>query len=119
MEDCKTQTWDAQCPPSWNENLPGYVAQSSEHLVSDNGESAKASRLLIALAEVIRTRRKSINMSQQALAEAASLDRSYLISVEHGKRNPSIITIARIAETLKLTLTEFFTLVSVEMDNAE
>jgi transcriptional regulator with XRE-family HTH domain len=44
--------------------------------------------------------RKAKNMSQEELAFAADLDRSYLSAIERGKRNLSLVNIHRIAEAL-------------------
>ena len=47
-------------------------------------------------------------MSQKDLSFASDLDRSYLASVENGKRNISIVNIEKIALALGVTLKEFF-----------
>jgi transcriptional regulator with XRE-family HTH domain len=47
-------------------------------------------------------------MSQKDLAYASDLDRSYIASVENGQRNISIVNIEKIANSLKISLKEFF-----------
>ena len=47
-------------------------------------------------------------MSQKDLAYAADLDRSYIASVESGKRNISIVNIEKISTALGITLKDFF-----------
>lgn len=47
-------------------------------------------------------------MSQKDLAYASDLDRSYIASVENGKRNISIVNIEKIAIALEVSLQEFF-----------
>jgi transcriptional regulator with XRE-family HTH domain len=47
-------------------------------------------------------------MSQKDLAYASDLDRSYIASVENGKRNISIINIEKISSALGVDLKEFF-----------
>ncbi len=47
-------------------------------------------------------------LSQEKLALAASLDRTYITTVENGKRNISIVNIEKIARTLNISLKEFF-----------
>ena len=47
-------------------------------------------------------------MSQKDLAYAADLDRSYIASVENGKRNVSIVNIEKIATALGVNLKNFF-----------
>lgn len=54
------------------------------------------------LGQVVNKRRKSMKMSQQDLAEAAGLDRTFISNIEQGSRNPSFRSIAHIAHGLKL-----------------
>lgn len=57
------------------------------------------------LGEVIALRRKRMGLSQEELSEASGVDRSFLSSVERGKRNPSFGTVASIASGLKMRYT--------------
>ena len=41
----------------------------------------------------IRELRKTLGISQEKLAEIAGIDRTYLASVENGKRNISIVNL--------------------------
>lgn len=52
--------------------------------------------------------RNSIGISQEELADLADLDRTYITSVECGKRNISIVNIEKLAKALKVSLAEFF-----------
>lgn len=56
----------------------------------------------------IRLLRKRLKLSQEALALRAGLDRTYVASLENGKRNVSIINIYRLATALECSLKEFF-----------
>ena len=47
-------------------------------------------------------------VSQEALAAAADLHRTYVSSVERGERNVSIVNIARLADALNVPIREFF-----------
>ena len=47
-------------------------------------------------------------ISQEALAAAADLHRTYVSSVERGQRNVSIVNIARLADALNVPIREFF-----------
>ena len=57
----------------------------------------------------IKQLRNNLGISQEELADIASLDRTYITSVERGKRNISIVNIDKIAKALKINLNEFFT----------
>lgn len=57
----------------------------------------------------VRELRNSIGISQEELADLAGLDRTYITSVECGKRNISIVNIEKLAKALKVSLAEFFT----------
>ena len=48
----------------------------------------------------VRELRKRQGLSQEALADKASLDRTYISSCERGKRNVSLLTLYRIAAAL-------------------
>ena len=56
----------------------------------------------------IRNLRQQMGISQMKLAELAQLDRTYITSVENGKRNISIINLEKIAAALNVSLKEFF-----------
>lgn len=55
---------------------------------------------LKALGAAIRARRKAVGMSQEALADAAGVDRSHMGKVERGERNVTILNVVRIAAAL-------------------
>lgn len=52
----------------------------------------------------IKELRKKYNISQEMLADLANLDRTYINSVENGKRNISIINIEKIANAFNIKL---------------
>lgn len=52
--------------------------------------------------------RKARDLSQEDVAFAAELDRSYLSAIERGKRNVSLINIHRIADALQVEVGELF-----------
>lgn len=62
--------------------------------------------------QLIGTRIKQLraekNMSQEELALISGLNQSYLSGVETGKRNVSILNIARIAQALNVSIYQFF-----------
>ncbi len=57
----------------------------------------------------IKELRQSQGLSQEALALKAGIDRTYMTSVENGKRNVSIQNIYKIVQSLNIPLNEFFT----------
>lgn len=56
----------------------------------------------------IKELRLAKGMSQEQLALRAELDRTYMTSVENGKRNISIQNIEKIINALETTFEEFF-----------
>jgi transcriptional regulator with XRE-family HTH domain len=52
--------------------------------------------------------RKQIGLSQEKFAFDCNLDRTYIASIEQGKRNVSIINIEKISKALNITISEFF-----------
>lgn len=54
--------------------------------------------------KAVRTTRE---MSQQAVADAAGINREYLSRVERGTENVSILTLVRIAEALNTPVRNF------------
>ncbi len=57
----------------------------------------------------VKELRNKLGVSQEELADMAGLDRTYITSVECGKRNISIVNIEKLTKALKVTLSEFFT----------
>lgn len=64
--------------------------------------------ILKKLGERIKQLRKEAGISQEKLAELAGLDRTYINSVENGKRNISIINMEKICIALEISLSDFF-----------
>lgn len=60
------------------------------------------------LGGAIRTARLRANISQEELGDRSGLDRTYIGGVERGERNPSLVSLYKIAEGLNLTLSELF-----------
>lgn len=57
----------------------------------------------------VKELRNNLGISQEELADIAKLDRTYITSVECGKRNISIVNVEKLANALEVTLSEFFT----------
>ena len=62
----------------------------------------------IVVGKRVKELRNKLGVSQEELADVAELDRTYITSVECGKRNISIVNIEKLANALKVTLKEFF-----------
>jgi transcriptional regulator with XRE-family HTH domain len=56
----------------------------------------------------IRQLRQEKHLSQEAFADLCELDRTYISSIEKGKRNVSIINLEKIANALNITLSTLF-----------
>lgn len=57
------------------------------------------------LANNLRTLRKVAGLSQEQLSLNAELDRSYVSQIERAVGNPSLLILARLAETLHCDVT--------------
>ncbi len=55
---------------------------------------------LISLGDAIRAARKERGLSQEALAELAGIDRSYMGGIERGEHNLAIMNLLKIADAL-------------------
>jgi len=66
----------------------------------------KLDELVASLGQAIRDRRLAKSLSQEALAEVADFDRTYVSLLERGERNPSFTNLCRIAEALGVTPSE-------------
>ena len=63
---------------------------------------------------VVRRLREAAEVSQEALAEAAGLHRTYISMLERGVRMPSILVARQVAEALDTTMGALLTLVDQE-----
>jgi len=61
-----------------------------------------------AFGQRVRTLRHKKGLSQEALALACDLDRSYIGGVERGERNVSLVNIHKIAAALGVSVRELF-----------
>jgi transcriptional regulator with XRE-family HTH domain len=63
---------------------------------------------LVRFGAVVRTRRKLLNLSQEALADHAGIDRSHMGKLERGERNVSFLNIVRIAKAVHCKPSDLF-----------
>jgi CheY-like chemotaxis protein len=64
--------------------------------------------MAIELGNAIKQQRNALGISQEELAERAGLHRTYVSEVERGARNPSIASIEKLAQALKVSFTSLF-----------
>jgi len=58
--------------------------------------------------ELLRTARKSRNLTQEELGDKAGLHFTYIGQIERGRRNPSLINIYRIQKALRIPISDIF-----------
>ena len=56
----------------------------------------------------VKFRREALGRTQEDLAAAAGIHRTYLSDVERGARNPSLVILEKIAGALELNLSALF-----------
>ena len=64
--------------------------------------------VLIAFGEAVRRYRKAKGLSQEAFADAAGIDRSYMGGVERGERNIALVNVEKIVSALDMQPSDFF-----------
>lgn len=60
----------------------------------------------IKFGQRVRELRISKGYSQEKLAELSDLDRTYIPGIESGKRNVSIVVVAKIAKAFQISISE-------------
>lgn len=63
-------------------------------------------RPLAAFGLNVRQRREALGLSQLKAGEKAELDPTYISGIERGIRNPSLLSIVRVAKALGVTVSE-------------
>lgn len=61
-----------------------------------------------ALGLSIKRRREAAGLSQEELAHRSSIHVTYLSGLENGKRNPSLLVLARLANALEVRIAALF-----------
>jgi len=76
--------------------------------MSNAGYSHSERMILKTLGKNIRAARNARGLSQEQLAFACALDRTYIGGVERGERNIAALNIVRIALALRVPVSDFF-----------
>jgi transcriptional regulator with XRE-family HTH domain len=66
----------------------------------------------VRFGQAVKKLRMELGLSQEVLAEKASLHRTYIADIERGKRNISLRNIEKIAGALSLKMADLMALVS-------
>ena len=69
---------------------------------TDNGKSERQ----VEFGDRVKALRMKRSLSQEGLAHAASINRTYIASLEVGRRNPSLDMMSRLAIALDVDLAE-------------
>ncbi|MXX93940.1 MAG: helix-turn-helix domain-containing protein [Chloroflexi bacterium] len=87
-------------------NDVAQAAQIARRLVGRIDTKPSLDQQLAAIGQNIRTARNHRKLTQQQLADASDLDRTYISLVEHGKQNLTIAAILKIAQALDIPITD-------------
>jgi len=68
--------------------------------VAKKSPSFSGNPALVGLGKAVRAARKAKGLSQEALAEIAGIDRSYMGGIERGEHNLAIMNLLKIADAL-------------------
>lgn len=63
---------------------------------------------LVAFGRAVKTKRESLDLTQEDLADRADVDRSYMSSIERGVQNVGLVIAAQLATALGTTLADLF-----------
>ena len=72
-------------------------------------KQAGTASALASFGQAVRTVRLKQGISQEALADLAGVDRSYMGGIERGEHNVALINIQKIATALDLSIAELMT----------
>lgn len=80
--------------------------------------SATGGSVSTVFGRVARDRRKALALSQQALADAANINRTFLSQIERGVRQPTITTLFKLADALDVEPAALIEQVEVQLGMA-
>lgn len=71
-------------------------------------EERRSDGIELGFGVAVRIRRKELGISQEALADRAGLNRTYIGDVERGERNISLRNVDKIARALEIPVSDLF-----------
>lgn len=69
---------------------------------------AQPQRVLVGLGAALRKARLDRGLSQEELGLQTGVHRNYIGGIERGERSPTVITVAKLAEALGVSLADLF-----------
>jgi ribosome-binding protein aMBF1 (putative translation factor) len=82
------------------------TAREQYYVVAKPSPTFSGNPGLIRLGTSIRAARSVKKLSQEALADLANIDRSYIGGIERGEHNVALINLLKIAEALEIKLSQ-------------
>ena len=88
--------------------MPRVRKKTTRAWRSEARSNPEALHVIATLGHRIRELRRDKGMTQEALAESASLSVQHLLDLEHGRSNPTLTSLIGIAKGLKVPIRELF-----------
>lgn len=88
--------------------VAGGVGYSLCKLAEEPRRISTSRKTLPELGQNLRRVRTAAGLTQTALAKRSGIHRSYVSDLEAGQRNPTALTLQRLAKVLKVTPVVFF-----------
>ena len=70
-----------------------------------------------AFGKILKSRRQSINLSQEQLGLKSGLSRAFISDLEMGKKDPSLFTVFKLADALQLKLSVLIDEIEVVLES--
>jgi DNA-binding XRE family transcriptional regulator len=97
-------------PAARNVTHRRYIYSLHAAIVAAMGQKAKPD-IRERFGFAVKARREELGLTQEDLADRASIHRTYLSDIERGTRNLSLVNIERVAAAMSLKISELFQLV--------
>ncbi len=101
------------------ECTPQHVGLASRTKISKRAQVQPTTGPKWAFGKVLREARRASGISQEQLATAADLDRSFISLVERGIQSPNTVVLLKIAEVLKVSAAEMIAKTETAMRMAQ